>query len=543
MTSINSSNNIFKMFRVNFRRYAVIFGIFGAAAIILSVILISSIDFMYGADGEAMAPLDITRVFAEEIKYFALFCCIQAFIFVTIMFHEIYSKRACDFFFSKPVKRGTWFNSNYFFGVISIAVSYVVMAVAFVLAFKCHIVKKFLFLTIDQGDMFQYIGMSFLAVLVLYTVFVMCACVSGRMWQYIFLSFISTGVLCLGAVGAISYLNTIYGAWFNLSNNFFVSALGLVFNNLSNRQVNQFLIAAIVQLVIFYIAGFLVFKRRKSEIAENCLAGKVLPVVLTAVCFLSEVFLCMGISEEISLTGRIIAAIVMVAITAIVLSAIFFRKAISKTILISLAGTVAISAVFIFCVQVITEKNYVNYIPASSEVESVSVTNYGGIGSPSMTDLLYGVNYLNVDNSYHEDFSFSTDEGKEKVLDFHKKILSKETRNNIYSSQFYSEGNNTVKLDYKLKNGKEISRIYTVSTFDIMNEYASVLKTEEGIDQMEVFSIKEDDFLFAVLYRYNIDTEDYENGVYIQDADGAKLFECVKCFTSRCGKIFHLSQY
>ncbi len=523
MISINSSNNFSAVLKNNFRRYAALFIVFQIFAVLFSGFLISFYADSY--DGSYNSTNNITNTFSDIcMPLFAFFCSIEAFILVAVMFRGIYSKRASDFYFSLPVKRGAWFNADFLFGVISFAVSYAIFCISSIIVINSNMLRQFRFVNLEAGCFLKYAFMSFTALIVVYTVFVMCAVIAGRMWQYILLSFISSLALYAGAAGFICYLNTVYGFWLNLENSYIASAVSLAFSGISDFSVLKFFLAAAVQFAVFYVVGYLSFKKRKAEVAENKLSGKLLPIVLTVTCFLAEIFVCLGIGNEVAFLGRIIAAIIMVSVTALILSAVFFRKAFSKPVFISLLGAVILSALTIFSVQLIPEKIYVNVAPEADEIEAVSIYDYNALGSSDITDLLYGINYLNIsDESEVRNYKFLTDEAKEKAVELHKKLLSEKTRNN--SNGFDEGGDTTLGIEYRLKNGRTIRRVYTVLTKDIIEEGIALFKTDEGINGIEGFDYNSEDIIFSVFGLY---ADDYENSFYIEKTDCRKLRECVQ---------------
>ncbi len=523
MISINSSNNFSAVLKNNFRRYAALFIVFQIFAVLFSGFLISFYADSY--DGSYNSTNNITNTFSDIcMPLFAFFCSIEAFILVAVMFRGIYSKRASDFYFSLPVKRGAWFNADFLFGVISFAVSYAIFCISSIIVINSNMLRQFRFINLEAGCFLKYAFMSFTALIVVYTVFVMCAVIAGRMWQYILLSFISSLALYAGAAGFICYLNTVYGFWLNLENSYIAAAVSLAFSGISDFSVLKFFLAAAVQFAVFYVVGYLSFKKRKAEVAENKLSGKLLPIVLTVTCFLAEIFVFVGIGNEVAFSGRIIAAIIMVSVTALILSAVFFRKAFSKPVFISLLGAVILSALTIFSVQLIPEKIYVNVAPEADEIEAVSIYDYNALGSSDITDLLYGINYLNIsDESEVRNYKFLTDEAKEKAVELHKKLLSEKTRNN--SNGFDEGGDTTLGIEYRLKNGRTIRRVYTVLTKDIIEEGIALFKTDEGINGIEGFDYNSEDIIFSVFGLY---ADDYENSFYIEKTDCRKLRECVQ---------------
>lgn len=531
MISINSSGDFLSALKNNFRRYAVLFAVFQLFAMLLSVLLISLSADYFIADNFSDEIMNITDAFSDQsLTLFSLFCSIEAFVLVAVLFRGLYSKRASDFYFSLPVKRGSWFNADFLFGVLNFAASYAIFCVFSIIAVHSDMFRKFRFVNLESGSFLKYVFMSFAALIVVYTVFIMCAVVSGRMWQYVLLSFISTFMLYAGVTGCICYLNTVYGLWINLKASYRISALSLAFGSISGFSAVRFFAAAALQLAVFYTAGYISFKKRKTEAAENKLSGKVLPVVLTTVCFLSVIFFCLGIGNEVSLYSRIIAAVIITVAAAVILSAVFFRKVVSKSVFASLFGAVILSAAVIFFVELLPERTYVNAVPEAEEIESVCVSNYGSAGSSGIADLLYGVGYLNVSDT-DEKFEFISEEAKKKAVILHNKMLSDTTRNNIYSDSYYENGNISLQLGYKLKSGKIMKRLYSISTKDILQEYVSLLQTDEGMNLLRDFQMNAKDILFVASEFYSdndIDNTYYESTVFFENIDYDKLFDCVK---------------
>ncbi|MDE6412438.1 MAG: hypothetical protein K2K42_00870, partial [Eubacterium sp.] len=265
MTSTNSSSKFISVLKNNFRRYAALFAVFQVFNIAASFFNIFY-NFSYYNDDNIMR--NVTKEFSSEaLPFCAAILGFEAFILAASVFRGIYSKRASDYHFSLPVKRSIWFHANFLFGVISFAVSYAVFYIISVIAIKYNTIGDFRFITLQAGVFLKYVLMSFISVVVIYAVFVLCAVVAGRVWQYIFLSFISSVVFYVGILGFIWYLNTIYGVWINLSQAHTLSALDLLFTDVTNTPILKYLISAAVQLAVFYAAGYFSFKKRKAEVA------------------------------------------------------------------------------------------------------------------------------------------------------------------------------------------------------------------------------------------------------------------------------------
>lgn len=545
MTSTSSSCNFLSALKSNFRRHTALFAAFQFFAVLFSLL---HINYNYSYYIEQAKINNITEIFSDQcIPVFTVFCAFEAIILIGIMFRGIYSKRASDFYFSLPIKRGAWFNANFVFGVINFAVSYAIFYIANIVAVKSGVIKAFRFFDFQAGAFLKYVLMSFAVTILFYAIFAMCAVVAGRIWQYILLCVASSVVFYILVLSLLCYINTIYGFWINLSESDTVSAVALAINDITEFSVWKFLVSAAVQLAVFYIAGYFSFKKRKAEVAENRLSGKVLPAVLTAVGFSAEVFFCLGIGDKVSLVIRIIAAVMLVAVTAVVLSAVFFRKAISKPVLASVIGTLVISAVCVLAVQLIPEKVFVYNVPEKDEIESVTVRIYGNNDSSGIADILLGASYIELSDSIEKDvyfdrdeYKFSTDEAKEKAVLLHQRLLSDEIRNNTYLDDDYY-GRVSFNLEYKLQNGKTMNRLYNdVSTKDIADAYTDLLKTDEGIDQLNMIAFNPKDILFItvddVSWKENYDGSVqfdypksivYDDVVFMKNIDIGRLCDCI----------------
>ena len=111
--------------------------------------------------------------------------------------------------------------------------------------------------------------MSFTALIVVYTVFVMCAVIAGRMWQYILLSFISSLALYAGAAGFI--LLSEYRLWFlvNLENSYIAAAVSLAFSGISDFSVLKFFLPLLCSLLFFMLSGYLSFKKERRRLLKT----------------------------------------------------------------------------------------------------------------------------------------------------------------------------------------------------------------------------------------------------------------------------------
>lgn len=532
MTSTNYSNNFIKTLKTVFRRNFAAFAVFQAVAVLFSLWILSP--YFKKLTAEQINAKEIAQsIFMNA----SVICLMQGIILAVVLFREIYSKRAVDFMFALPVKRGTYYNANVIFGLLSIIVSHIVYVAAVYLTFSSRM-KMF-----DFNYYLKLMAVSLLVSAAVFAVSVFSAVLSGRVWHYIFVNGIAMFAVCLGAIGTVGYLNSIWGFQIETANALYISPYGIFMLGISDADNHIMLKAALafVQMVIAYAAGLFVFKRRKAEIAENALSGRFIPAVMIAICLLSEILLFLSVVEA-KMYARIIAAMLLTVVTAIVLSAIFFRKPLARSVIKCFGAAAVISAVLIACVEIGPSEKYISYIPEPEEIEQAVVYSYGSYGMSSITDLLYGVSPL--DNPYNTDYSdeeesrykykFTSDEAKEKLFALHSKMVSDKTRNNVYSDEYYENGYSSLKIEYILKNGRKSTRFYCVAASDICNEFADLLKTEEGINQVDPFNMKKEDMLYSNIILHYPEAflysgeEIYDGPVFMNEDDCFALLEKIK---------------
>lgn len=533
MTSTNYSNNSVKTFKMVFCRNFAAFAVFQAVAALFSVWILSP--YFKKLTAEQINAKEIAQsIFMNA----SVICFIQGIILAVVLFREIYSKRAVDFMFALPVKRGTYYNANVIFGLLNIVVSHSIYAAAVFLTFSSRM-KMF-----DFNYYLKLMAVSFAVSAAVFAVSVFSAVLSGSVWHYIFVNGIAMLAVCLGAIGAVGYLNSIWGFQIDTANALYASPYGIFMLEISYADNHIFLKAAFafVQMVVAYTAGLFVFKRRKAEIAENALSGKFIPAVMITICLLSEILLCLSVVEA-KMYARILAAMLLTVVTAVVLSAIFFRKALVLSIVKCFGAAALISAVLIVCVEIGPSEKYISYIPEPDEIDQAVVYSYGSYGMSSITDILYGVSPLDnpYNTAYGDDgeesrykYKFASDEAKEKLFALHSKMISDETRNNVYSDAYYENGYSSLKIEYILKNGRKSTRFYCVAASDICNEFADLLKTEEGINQVDPFNMKKEDMLYSNIILHYPEAflysgeEIYDGPVFMNEEDCFVLLEKIK---------------
>ena len=529
MTSTNSLNNnrFFPMFKTVFKRYSAIFIIIQILTTVFSVI-ISKIGTDYITEtielwAAAGTKHDITDSFVAAFMGCTLGAGILGmFIIAFLLCRELYSKRASTFWFSMPVKRGAFFNANMLFGLCTLLTAFVIMIATVFISVTTSVGYQKGVLLFDMACFLQYLTTACLCVAVLFAIFMLCAVLSGRMWHYPVLCYIAVVSVNIGIIGLTNYLDKIWGFYVERSPGWIVSPIAAIGSMYYSDSVDVMrVIVLLLQFAVVYAAGYLVFKYRKAEVAETSLSGKIVPAIMITIALIATSFSGLSIGNitfmdvtvtDFSVFATFCIAAVATVIVTMILTAIFYRKAFTKITAKCLAVTMALTLIVVVAVELVPN-GYVNYVPDADKVESVTLDEnndyyyYNGL----TTDLF---SFFGLDDYiYHGDYpvySFSSDEAKAKVEALHKKMVDENTIKNYGTPDFEYHRYYSVKLTYKLKSGRTVTRAYCVGTMDIFDEYIALMQTEEAIRQNPALSYSNEDILFISVYDNRASYDEYD---------------------------------
>ena len=467
-----------------------------------------------------------------------------AFILAVSLFKEIYSKRASIFYFAMPVKRETYFNVNMLYGIITVLTSYVLIAALSIIAVKTNNICPPELYTFEPVTVMKVLTVAMLSVLVAYAIVMLFAVLSGRKWHYIVLSFLATNLIYTSVINVIRFINaSVWGLSIPYDKLWVLSPVAPFVECLSSENILKFVIVLIIQFALIYVTGYSVFKKRKAEIAEASIAGRIIPATVFVLALLTIGSYCLAMSSG-SIYAALAVVLAVTAVASIIITAIFKRKAFTKLSLKCLIGTLAALLVIVAAVEFLPNIKYKTYVPAASEVESVEydesywVSDSDGIVSSLFDTLFYTADYFNTSYDGLSPYNFTSEEAKAKVEELHKKLVEQSTIENQYSDDYYYHGSYSVKITYTLKNGKTVERFYDVCAKDIYNEYIALMQTEEALKQTPPFSYKEEDIQFISIMDHNSEVsvpfeDDYvdwdfdasDSTVYERLDDYAPLFD------------------
>lgn len=472
---------------------------------------------------------DVTVGFSVSAGLIANVIGVIYLLFLSLkMFREIYSRRASDFFYSMPVTRKEYYTGNVLFGIINILFMFISITAVSLIFGKLPIAFDVEHNIVEIKLFLQYMAIAFSGLFLTFAVFMVSAVLCGRRWQAIAASVLSSVSLSAVMMGVGMHMNSIYG--YNVQNNgSAVDTFLAVLNKGESVSLAAIVIFKFAAAAALLAVGYFVFKNRKAEVAEQSLSGKIVPALLLFVIDVG-VFMTAFSAFYKPLYFKIIIGVVCCVIVTIIFCAVFNKKAFTKNTDIACVAACVVSIAFAVGVETLPKAvGYIDYMPSAEEIQSVEFTenadNYAYVDSSSYTTFFYylfegGINY----DEYEEDvFKIESQEGIECVLRLHQKAIDDEiikkyeAYNDPDENTYIEDTLFSYKLTYHLKNGKDVTRYYSVFCKDMMEEYADFVRTDEVIEQSFPFNLNKDSILFARVEEPYEDTEVYDDSFEYTD--------------------------
>lgn len=520
----------------------------GASVVVVLIAISSTIlqNFYDGTSNSFGGDYDVTDLALTATIFLTI---ITGFFSLTVaprMFKQIYKKQSCDSYFSVPIKREEYFVANYFYGVLINVLCYVISFAIFIPA-TLIASNKYITYVIDYKTLVPVVIAMMLAVIAIYSAFIMCAVISGKRIQYLVLSLICLVCTSTTFGGIILKINSIWGLSADLTALSAVSpvenAVAAYINGISvlssfGSSMSVLIIISLVEIIGMFFAGYIAFKNRKAETAEMSLSGKILPYVILAVLSSAAFFFSATGNSVIDIViGLVLAVLITMAFTAI-----FYKKPFTKETAVTVACVCGVCTFLSIGVMLPIFDGYVKYVPNSDEVESAKLVSldsdegYAGITS-----------ILNSDYTYIEDFesvTLSEKENIEKVIALHNKsvddtVIKAARKNNssswlrlmLFIDSVYSGDYQTdvfYKISYKLTDGSTVERVYSVPNTLISKEYFDIVQTEEALRQLEPMCIDNDRLLAVECFKnYEEDYEYFNESVELVNFDLEKFNEAL----------------
>ncbi|MGN0535110.1 MAG: hypothetical protein ACI4IR_03815 [Eubacterium sp.] len=525
-TALKSKGNFAPAFKKVFRQRAVNSIVLLVVTVFISIVgtIITFNNYIPYYTPEKLEILDITEDASMMMLAMAAVCGLFSLITAPEMFKEIYKKRSCDHYFATPIKREEHFCANFLYGVLANIVAFVLSAVVFILPLIMYQSKKCKFIV--EPIFFAKFIAILLAVLAIYSAFVMCAVASGKRFHYMLLSFICLFSTPVAFEGIVAVANRIWGFYVSSAVASAISPAENAFCSLYAENLLLFCVISLLEIAGMFAAGLILFKRRKAEVAEVAVSGRVVPFIILAV-MTTAAYMYIGAGRN-AVIG-IICGCVFAVLTAMIFTAILYKAPFTKKTGITTACVCLVCSLIMGVISFPSYSSYVKNVPNAEEVESITLTDlYSDTALYDSTIWVGNSEYYEYENGGKVEIK--TPEAIEKAVEFHKSLVSDDT---IKASQQYLSlnpfnlfdyifgtdydsyyGDYSCRIDYKLKSGKTLSRTYTaVNTKYLKESFVELMKTEEMFSQIRPFNYSEDDLLY-------IDISGSYDGLSYESSDG-----------------------
>lgn len=423
-----------------------------------------------------------------------LFSAIIAVLFNMLNFGFLYKKSSSDVFHAFPLTRSELLLSRFLSGIIATLIP----------VFICY--TAFGILMLFNSWMGSFTGLFFY---LLHTIIIILVCSSFSMIFVVCAgSAFDLGVSLIGgnlallAVGWIieSILDeTLIGftgyrtseIMYNLSPpNFCGVGLEAVDNILRNNFTKganiEFLIRSIIYIAVFTVASVLLYNRRKAEKGGTAYAYKFMYLgcsLLAGIC--GGFVLGMIFDGNVTSIAFWFFAIIGCLLTSVIYGTVTDRgfKGVVKSIIMGSLSVVVLISVAV--IGVTGGFGYTNRIPQAEKVKSVSVHVFGEtipFDNPQQVIALHKA-ILDTDATNYDDY-------KEIVYD------------GDYTDYKYTE-TEYITIDYELKNGKSMSRNFTVEAEKVMSQLLDIYKSDERLDMINEHIDVVDAEEINLYFRYN----------------------------------------
>lgn len=508
------------------------------AVVTVLALIISNVEQMF----DSYSKYDVTGNMSIAMMIAAAACTLFSFFTAPRLFKETFKKQQCDIYFSLPVKRSEYFTANYASGLITNFSVYLACILSVVIQSAIYTNKE----KADIQFMVLLCIETLLCIVLIYTTFILCAAVSGKRVHYILVTLLLMVSTTYAVNGVCAKLSTIWGfPAYNPTGIFSISPILYLEWYMYNSSVPRIIFMLLIIAAVFALALFC-FKKRRAEVAQTSLSGKVVPLVLLAVFIASAFFY--GDSWGKKYVG-VIFGLLLCGICGLLYSAVFFKKPYTKQSAIVTACMAVVCAIIsIIPIMPSQFRGFEKIVPEASEVESVAM----GI------DDIYVDEYLVYSDDMSESGSlqFTSEDAIQKVVAYNNAICedeiiekSKEESNISLLRTLLFEGyleplsyetvRDGILLTYKLKNGKTIHKYYNVADGAKSDELASVLMTNDVFDSIEFLNLKQEDILQSEISKYKLsdhagstdDTDDTDDDFYNEDYEAVKTHKQITDFS------------
>lgn len=462
MTSTKSSNWVFfSALRRELRRMSVWLVLFPCLGFVYALCH----GFLQGAmcrDAGTAAQNQTVHMFGSMALLLSIAVALAGAFFAVSAFRFLYSRRQNDFYLSLPVTRRT----SYF---VKWAVGELVLLLAFCgagigIGLLPRLIPRKWHIRLDAGYGLRLLAVAFGAAAAFYCICLVCAVTAGKVWQYWTLLIGIGGCLPFGLVSYAELFPTFLSGLSQqpvrivaLVSPFMYVPFGLQ----GTFRFRYLLLAALAVAAVSFLSGLHFYRRRSGECAEQVLSTPTVYVLTTAGAALSLVCLPLLLSLQANQYG-VYALLCGVGVGVMVLiCTLVYARRVLHPIAAVLCSTLIVVVVGTVCLLGVQGNDYRNKVPAAQDVVQVTV-------QPSVKDDLLdlpnymlepGVHIVSTDTEDIQDladsYTFTDPASVAAMVQLHRECITNAETEALGTSGYRSC------FQYKLKNGKILTRMYT----------------------------------------------------------------------------------
>lgn len=433
----------------------------------------------------------IERIFNFSSQFILLSTLIIPIFIGIMLFRYIQKKNISNIIHSLPIRRECLFITNIIFGLLLLILPVLLIALISTILFLNFGLSNHLFIVLN------WLIVTLVFNIIFFSVSVFCGMITGMSTLQgiltILLLFLPYG---LSTLILLNIKNLVYGFYYsnnNLEIKLFklspITRMILHIDTYHYGGVHRFTIQEIILYlivsVILIITSYYLYKFRKTESATRSITFKVFkPIFKYSITFSGMLLVGLNYNEKSSflwmILGYIIGSLLGYYISEMIIRKSFF---VFKN---NIKGYL-IYAIVILIIFTVSISIYERYIPNEEDIETFSFSNFSFIIPEYDYYLIHLCNNI----------SLKSEENLKILRNFHEEVIKNKK---IYR---YLDGTiRYVYIEYKLKNGKHIYRLYKVSDelyekyFKPVIESIEYKKSSYNIFKYEASEIKEITFEF-----------------------------------------------
>lgn len=392
---------------------------------------------------------DISLILQDAYYAFPLICSyVVPTVVALLVYRFLHSKKTAIFVHSLPVSR----TANY---LSTLAAAFTLMAIPVILDALLLMVLA----VCGYGALFTvvdcmiWMGVNLLSLFLMFSVATFASALTGNSFAMVginvMLHFI--GLILAGGISAFSRL-FLYGYYetsrlLRLAEGWNFGYYIGQFHNYFNAEFSipfawSTLLIMLALAVVLYVLAWVLYRRRRMEVAEDVAGYRVLNPIFKYALTLIAASAAFLLAAETLMNGLWLTVILVLVVSAVTYFATEMLLKKNLKIWKSYKGYLVFLAAFsaFICVFAFTEMfGFESRIPDIQEIESVSLTENGW---------------------YEVGRHVNHEEVKEIALAFHRDMLQDEMR---YTLSSQANQPNSMFVVYRLKNGKTMTRRYEVS--------------------------------------------------------------------------------